>query len=101
MVIMKCSICEKEVEWDSVKDPLCQECSKNPVIAEWARSMLRAVKWHSARWSALHRWQRTIPDPYRAECCEILFNGEVSDWRKRLLINAADEGAKGQKHNER
>jgi hypothetical protein len=32
---------------------------------------------------AMQRWQRTLPEPYRTECCDILANGKIGPWRHR------------------
>jgi len=80
----KCEICKKEIEWNSVKIPLCDEClSSKELVAVEIRRLLFFVSWHSSRWQALQRWQHTLPEPYRSECCDILANGSIAPRNER------------------
>jgi len=48
------------------------------------------LQWYEQRIRTLMEWQKSIPDPYRTECCDIFANGKVSPWRFRPTPLAPD-----------
>lgn len=33
--------------------------------------------WYKQRVDRLQEWQKTLPEPYRSQCCDILANGKL------------------------
>ena len=75
----RCGACKADTLWGDV--PHDEDCVA--VMKAKIYSLERSAEFHQVRMSALQKWQATIPDPYRIECCDILANGAVGHWRKR------------------
>lgn len=52
-------------------------------LLQQVKELTRTVEWYKERLDALQEWQKTLPDPYRGECCDILANGIIAPWRIR------------------
>lgn len=56
-------------------------------LREQAKSLRQYLDWYTSRLNEMQVWQRSVPEPYRTECCDILANGKVAPWRTRTETN--------------
>lgn len=73
-----------EGKLEEVRKFACCGWPERAVRAEYENEHTKISRdWYKSRCDELLRWQSTIPDPYRNECCDILANGKISPWHTR------------------